>query len=344
MGRFVCRTLASVCNCALVAALALVASTVSAQVLVVLSDEAAVYQDVAGELKSRLAPLREGRLRIDVVTAAGASALDDGAYAAYELIVTVGLAAAQTAVAHHDARGPLPPTLCLLVSRQTFDGLVKVGATERVRRVSAVFVEQPITRQLDLISLAFPAKSRIGAVFGPTSVALAGDIQDIARDRGFALNRIDVADASGVYPALQKILQHSDLLLALPDPVALNASTAHGVLVTSYRAQVPVVGFSQAMVDAGALVAVYSTARQQGRQGAEIAGRVLTGEAELPAPQYPRYFTVGVNFIAARSLGLRMEDESALAAGLAERSRDSAGSRKPSLSGGGAAATPRKVP
>jgi putative tryptophan/tyrosine transport system substrate-binding protein len=341
--RFLYRTAASLRSFGLAAALVLAASTASAQALVVLSDESAVYQDVAGELKDRLALLRGGRLRIDVVTAAGAAKFDERGYAAYEVIVTVGLPAAQTVVANQNGAATLPPTLCLLVSQQSFEGLAG-GAAGRGSRVSAVFVEQPIARQLDLVSLAFPAKSRIGAVFGPASVALAQEVQDGARERDLALNRIDVTDASGVYPALQKVLKDSDLLLALPDPVALNASTAYGVLLTSYRAQVPVVGFSQGLVKSGALLAVYSTARQQGRQGAENAGRVLTGEGGLPAPEHPRYFTVAVNFFAARSLGLQMEDEAALAAALAERSRHPPDPRKPSISGGDGGAAPRKVP
>jgi ABC-type uncharacterized transport system substrate-binding protein len=310
---FLHRTIALVCACIL----AFAAHAVSAQVLVVVSAESAVYQDAARELESRLAPLRDGRLRIDVVSTAEASALDERRQAGYELIVTVGLTAAQAIVANEHAS--LPPALCVLVPRQALDGLVRSG--DSGRRVSAVFIEQPITRQLDLISLALPGKTRIGVVFGPASSALAQELAGEARERGLTLNPVDVADAAGLYAALQKILPTSDLLLALPDPVALNASTAHGVLVTSYRSQIPVIGFSQGMVDAGALVAVYSTSRQQGRQGAEIAARVLAG-GELPPPQYPRYFTVAVNFFAARSLGLAMDDEATLAAALAERARN----------------------
>ena len=339
--RFLVRAV-SLCVCGIVVAIALAASDAAAQLLVVLSDDAAVYQDVAGELKSRLAKSRDGRLRIDVGMAAGLSAFDERRYGAYELIVTIGLAAAQAVISPQNASMNLPPTLCLLMPRQSYDGLARLSTNVPGRRLSAVFVEQPIARQLDLVSLAFPAKSRVGVVFGPTSVALADEVQDNARKRGLALKRIDVVDASGIYSALQTILADSDLLLALPDPVALNASTARSVLLTSYQSQIPVVGFSQAFVDAGALLAVYSTARQHARQGAEIADRALRGET-LPPPQYPRYFTVGVNFIAAQSLGLRIDDEATLATGLAERNRDSTERRNSSTSEG-AAAPSRKAP
>jgi len=127
-------------------------------------------------------------------------------------------------------------------------------------------------------------------------------------------------ESSGVYAALQRVLQSSDALLALPDPVAFNASTAYGMMLTTYRAQVPVIGFSEGLVKAGALLGLYSTANQVGRQGAEIAGRILSGDSGLPAPQYPRYFTVRANHAVARSLGISLEDDATLAAGVAARS------------------------
>jgi ABC-type uncharacterized transport system substrate-binding protein len=94
----------------------------------------------------------------------------------------------------------------------------------------------------------------------------------------------------------------------------------YGLLLTTYRAQVPVVGFSEGLVKAGALLGLFSTAQQMGKQGAEIVSRVLAGDAGLPAPQYPRYFTVRINNSVARSLGISLPDETALGTALITRS------------------------
>ena len=106
-------------------------------------------------------------------------------------------------------------------------------------------------------------------------------------------------------------------------------ATAYGVLLTSYRAKIPVVGFSEGLVKAGALLALYSSGRQQGKQGAEIANRILAGDGGLPAPQYPTYFTVRVNSSVARSLGIQMEEEATMAAALAARSHVVGDAREP---------------
>jgi len=326
--RFFRRTLQFLPFRCVAALLWLVASSVSAQVLVVLSDESASYQEVADELRIRLTSGREG-LRIEVLTAAALSNVDERDLGSYALVMTVGLAAAQAAVARENALAVLPPTLCLLIPRQSFERFVPTQAGARARRLSAVFIDQPLSRQLDLIRIALPDKSRVGVLLGPNSSEWQDELRDRARERSLTLAAAVVTEAAGVYGALQKVLPESDLLLALPDTVALNATTAYGVLLTSYRAKIPVVGFSEGLVKAGALLALYSSGRQQGKQGAEIANRILAGDGGLPAPQYPTYFTVRVNSSVARSLGIQMEEEATMAAALAARSHVVGDAREP---------------
>jgi ABC-type uncharacterized transport system substrate-binding protein len=301
--------------------LAFAATTGCAQVLVVISDESASYQEVAAELQAQLAPLRNGRLRIDVAMPSQVAATDERGISSYELIVTVGVAAAQSVATRQAASATPRPTLCLLIPRQSFEKLSLPAGAAATRGTSAVFIDQPLSRQLDLIRIALPDKDRVGVVLGPNSRGLERELRDRAQERRLVVNASQIVASTEIYGALQSVLRQSDLLLAIADPVAFTASTAYGVLLTSYHAQIPVVGFSESLVKAGALIAVFSTPREQGRQGAEIAGRFLAGDAALPAPQFPRYFTVAVNYSVARSLGLAIQDEAAIGAALAARTR-----------------------
>jgi hypothetical protein len=311
----------------LMASLALFASVASAQVLVVVSEGADVYGDVAKDFARRV---RSGdrKVQIDTIGAREALGIDPERLRRYALVVTVGLDAARASVpkptppATRPSPSTGPPILALLVPRDRFGELAKSPNAERDGRISAIFIEQPLVRQLDLVALALPARTRVGVLLGPTSGSLAPDLEDTARAAGLELRRAQANDAAGVYPALQQVLMQSDVLLALPDAVAVNAATIRSVLVACHRAEVPVVGFSQALVDAGALLAVYSTPAQYARQAAAIVLDVLERNAPLPSPQYPRYFTVGVNFVTAQAIGLALDDEVTLAAALAVRARD----------------------
>ena len=297
--------------------LSLAALPASSQVLVVVSDQSPAYEDVVAELRAGL-PARDEGDAIEVVTAQGLAQVNDTALRKQKLVITVGLGAAQTAVAR-DRAGLLPlpaPVLCLLIPRQSFERLVPPDARARI---SAVFIDQPLSRQLELLRLALPDKRNLGTVLGPNSREWLPELNAQARARGMSVHAAEVAEASSVYSALSEVTPESDVLLLLPDPVATSADTVYGLMLATYRAQVPVFGFSESLAKAGALISLYSSARQQGRQGAEIARRMLADEARLPAPQHPRLYTVRINPSVARSLGLRLPNEARLTADLAAR-------------------------
>src|SRR5262245_27543521 len=80
------------------------ATAANAQVLVVLSDDAASYQQMAEELRAGLKAVRDGRLRIDTVAADRVGGIEVPAFRAYELVVTVGVSAAQATLNRERAR------------------------------------------------------------------------------------------------------------------------------------------------------------------------------------------------------------------------------------------------
>jgi ABC-type uncharacterized transport system substrate-binding protein len=122
-----------------------------------------------------------------------------------------------------------------------------------------------------------------------------------------------IGTAEELLPALQRVLADSDVLLAVPDPLVFNRGTVQSLLLATYRFQDPVFGFSHAYVRAGALASVYTTPEQAGWQAGELVLRVMGSRPVLlPPPEYPRYFSVSVNYQVARSLGLSVADEAEL--------------------------------
>jgi ABC-type uncharacterized transport system substrate-binding protein len=116
------------------------------------------------------------------------------------------------------------------------------------------------------------------------------------------------------------VLAQSDVMLGVVDPLVFSRTSAQSVLLTAYRRRVPLIGISSAYVDAGALAAVYSTPAQIGRQLAELIEQFSQNPtAKLPPPQYPKYFSVAVNYQAAEVLGLDIDDEENLERRLSNR-------------------------
>lgn len=210
-----------------------------------------------------------------------------------------------------------PPLLSILVPRRAFERMAD-PARLRAGSLSAVFLDQPPWRQLELIRLALPAARKIGMLVGAESKGHLPALEKAAKERSFDLVAAPVEPA-GLFAALQSVLPDVDALLALPDPGVFNSQTAANILTAAYRRQVPLVGFSPAYVKAGALLALYSTPAQVGARGGELLRQALAGKVLL-APQWPREFTVAVNHDVARSLGFAL-DESQLGQQLRQKER-----------------------
>lgn len=223
------------------------------------------------------------------------------------LIVAVGNRA-RRGIIESEHRAPL---LAVLVTRSAQD---KIAADASGRVHSSVLLDQPPARQLAALRLALPALRRVGVVFGPESRLQEAAFQRAAAESGLQLVAGRVDSPAMVGAVVQRTLEDSELLLALADPTVFNNVSVQNILTAAYRRRVPLMAFSPAYVRAGALLALYSTPAQVGRQAGEIARAFLSGKP-LPPPQPPQDFVIGINGEVARSLGIPLQaaDENSLA-------------------------------
>lgn len=276
----------------------------ASSVPVVMSDDAAPYQEVYQVVRAYLDDTGHQAVR---VYAADVSAMSLGEA---RIVVAVGVRAAETLSA-------LPsrvPVLAVLVPRSWFlkSGRARLADGGR-RAVSAVFLDQPYERQARLIRLALPDVRRVGVLLGSDQKGVADELDEALRGQRLGLVHQTVSEDERLLTPLEHVLNESDVLLALPDPLVFNRSTAQSLFLTSYRYRDPVVGYSRSMTRAGALVSLYSTPSQIGRQAAEwVIGALGGGSPRLPAPAYPAYFEISINDQVARSLGFSLPPEGEL--------------------------------
>jgi ABC-type uncharacterized transport system substrate-binding protein len=174
--------------------------------------------------------------------------------------------------------------------------------------VTGVVLDQPPVRQMALLRYAFPHVRRVGALFGPDSQLYQQAFEKAALDLGLQLNVYKVDGEATLYPALQRVLEENDVLLAIPDAAVYNGGSIQNVLLASYRQKVPLMGFSPAYVRAGAMLALYSSPAQVASQTVRVIRSALSGVAMQPV-QVPADFVVGVNANVARSLGFRLSED-----------------------------------
>ena len=268
--------------------------------VMVSSDRSGAYLEAAeallGELERTGLPRAEV-LHLTPLEFSGAGPL------APKLFVALGTQAALT-LGKAEVRAPV---LSTLLPRASFERVLLESGRKVSSQFSALYLDQPLSRQLDLIELALPAVRRLGALWGPESQGQAPALKALAQSRGLDLVQATVAGNESLFPGLSQVLEHSDLLLALADPQIYNSGSIQNILLASFRAKVPMMAFSPAYVRAGALLALHVSPSQIGLQAATMARGVLQGKSLSAVPLYSQDFQVSVNGHVARSLGLSLD-------------------------------------
>lgn len=285
------------------------------RVWVALAEEGAPYAEAGAVLKTELAGVAD-------LTVGGWQEVLDERAAPPGLIVTAGVAAFDGTLkwlAQRDAAWSRVPVLATLLPRAAYEAqllnhdLAGKSKGAKGRPVSAALLDQPFGRQMALLKRAVPERGRVGVLPGVQTRPLLGMLDKEARAVGLKL--VVAPEVNGpdeLYPALKTALESADVILALPEPAVYHSASLQNILLTTYRARVPLVAFSAAYVKAGAVLAVYSTPAQVARRAAEMI-RVWLGKGSLLSPQLPREFAVAVNARVAASLGMQIDDAVAIA-------------------------------
>ena len=207
------------------------------------------------------------------------------------------------------------PVLCVLTRRSIFLHLLEVNhltVNDPKHPISAIYLDQPIKRQLNLIACLFKQHhpKLVGVILGTESNYHQESLQELSNDLPFALQTVMVDQFENPATVLDTLLNDAKVILAVPDSRIYNPKTARGMLLTAFHKRVPLVGYSRTFVNNGAFAAVYSNTKQLADQTAEEIVKIMTHkEKQLPAPQYPREFTISVNHQVARSLGIPIDNE-----------------------------------
>lgn len=251
--------------------------------------------DATNELVRQAALEEFSGLNIQQVDSVEASS-SDYTWPAVDYIVATGRNGCQVALQSTSST----PLLCTLLTEEIFRSLDVLKRTTGSLDLSALVIDQPISRQALVASRVYPALTQFSAFSGSgigfLSLEEAGDIDVMPYQTEESLS-----------DQLTEALSGHDALIATSDSDIFNVSTLSTVLLTAYGYGKPVIGFSRAYVKAGALITCYSTPALILRQ---VAGRLLSGSRLDAAEEnliYPEYFSVVDNPSVARSLGLIRE-------------------------------------
>lgn len=262
------------------------------RVLVVLSDTAAPYQAFVKTLRQNLPKSIQTSVIDRAEDFSGKSVQAD-------LIVTVGVKAS-----HWVAERTTTPVLAALIPSDRYAELLSQHPL--ASQLSAIFLDQPWSRQAGLLRAALPERKRVGVLYSANTRLDMRSLREAFQRQGVTLFLKELKSTDNLYVDLEEVFENSDVLLAIPDSTIYSSNNIRNILLSSYRRGIPLLGLSQAYVNAGALCAIFSTPEHLAAQ-ASVGIVSFSRTHRLPEAKSPELYTIAVNQEVSRTLGIAIK-------------------------------------
>lgn len=212
------------------------------------------------------------------------------------LVVTIGARAAGELSRHP----PDVPVLNVFLPLATHQYLQTTAGL----RAAAVVLDQPLVRQLALARALLPG-ARSAAMLQSEEALTKPPLQaPRAGALGFDLATTLVQEDAAPVEVIQEVLRSGDVVIATFDPHVYTPVMAKWLLYMALQQQRPIIGFSHALLEAGALASVFSTPEQIAEHAIELIENWLQQGQAPVGVAHPRYYHIGLNAPVARQLGV----------------------------------------
>jgi len=276
------------------------------RLLVVRSADAPAYLAVERSFRAQLSQYMERLVSIKSINLDSVAELNKALSLTSQIprvrqtfIVTIGAHAAHEVL----NRYPAVPVLSVFIPRQTYHTILdEVETGQKTAGRSAVYLDQPDERLVLLAKSISRVNAKISLLSGPENGVSLKARRCGGKTMPTLMSGVSVHHQEMSSRVLKHTLTVSDVVIATPKLVKQSSNTIKWMLYMAYQRNIPVVGYSKALVDAGAIAAVYSLPEDIGRQAAEIF-LSQTENNTPPSSAYPKYFQVGVNHDVVDALG-----------------------------------------
>ncbi len=175
----------------------------------------------------------------------------------------------------------------------------------------SILLDQPIERYFHFVKQLLTIES-VGIINTPANSYSRKKLKQLEKSTALKINQylFNPDESSNPVATVRNLLQNNDVLLSLPEPAVYNHQTLKGILLASYRLNKPVVSYSPAHVNSGALAAIYTSPSQIGKQIADILDKLLEGKLDRKDQlNYASDFEVKINRQVAYSLKIDLPSD-----------------------------------
>ncbi|AHK78679.1 hypothetical protein M911_05260 [Ectothiorhodospira haloalkaliphila] len=217
------------------------------------------------------------------------------------LIITSGTRAAESAQSQtRKAR-----VLSITVPTISYERVM--GSRDDDPRFAAIFMDIPLERRMEIVRRHVPVLHRFAIVQSPgfgtnldnTSLREKDDPQSLLR---FA------AEEDDLIPTFIRASREADAIITVPDRRIYNPRTIVSIMMTTYRQGTPLIGHSEALHRAGALMSIHSPPQALGREAGQFIQSLNGPDGWVAVRRHTQVHQVSINHQVARSLRITVEE------------------------------------
>lgn len=285
-------------------------ATPQTRVAIVLSHDARAYDEAE---KGFLEVIRKSKLdpMIKRYTLKGSvehvdSIVEEISFARPTVIITVGSPATKIIA----SRVPDIPIVFSMVLYPVASGFVP-DMNSPGENLTGAAMDVPIETQFEVLSSVVPRLRRVGVLYNPEETGpIIDEAERVARSMKLQLVAEQVRSEADVLVGMNNLdSKGADVLWGVADGTVFTVSSFRYLIQKTVERGMPFMGPNSRFVKSGALIALGCNYRDNGRQAAELALRVLHGESPSQIPiARPRETEMALNLRVAEYIGLKIPD------------------------------------
>jgi hypothetical protein len=201
--------------------------------------------------------------------------------------------------------------LAIFISRVSFQQILSAyGGNTPGLKISAIYSDPSPLQQFFLAKHLFPHGPKASVIISSKTAFLKAELEKAAELASIPLHVSVQTEQKNLNKTLHD-LQNSGILIALPDSSVYNKDSIQQIILSAYRRNQSIIGFSRQLVSAGSLATVYSDADDIRQDLIDHISHYIEYKALKPSA-YPRSFNIDINERVAKSYNLVLPDKSVL--------------------------------
>jgi putative ABC transport system substrate-binding protein len=177
------------------------------------------------------------------------------------------------------------------------------GTVKPQQLVSTVSLSVNPASILTKLKIAFPDRKRLAVLLSPNTSPLRSELVALALRLGYVLEVVECSGPRDVLGAFAALRGRVDFVWCLPDSDLFPSAAIPPILLASIKNQLPVIGFSEGLVRAGAAVGFYPDYADIGVQTADMVKRYLAKQS-VSRLESPHKIRMAVNDRVLHILGI----------------------------------------